>query len=218
MIAIDNPHIPLARLNRTKEVVHIPDLRAETAYIERHPRIVALVDSAGARTLLAVPMLKENELVGAIVIYRQQVRPFTDKQIELVANFASQAVIAIENTRLLNELRTRTDELAQSVGELRALGEVSQAVNSTIDLETVLSTIVAKAAALSRTEAGAIYVADEAHKELRLRATHGMSDAMIADAYQAGCRFRRDHGRAGDHAARPGADFRPARSAGIAGQ
>ena len=83
-------------------------------------------------------MLKEDELVGAIAIYRQEVRPFTDKQIELVTNFASQAVIAIENVRLLNELRARTDELARSVGELRALGEVCQAVNSTLDLETVL--------------------------------------------------------------------------------
>ena len=189
VIAIDNPHIPLARLNRTREVIHIPDLRAETAYIEGHPRIVALVDSAGARTLLAVPMLKEDELVGAIAIYRQEVRPFTDKQIELVTNFARQAVIAIENTRLLNELRSRTDELAQSVGELRALGEVSQAVNSTIDLETVLSTIVAKAVALSRTDAGAIYVADATHKELRLRATHGMSDAMIAELTRQGVGF-----------------------------
>ena len=90
-------------------------------------------------------MLKEDELIGAIAIYRQEVRPFTDKQIELVQNFADQAVIAIENARLLNELRARTDELARSVEELRALGEVSQAVNSTLDLETVLTTIVAKA-------------------------------------------------------------------------
>ena len=90
----------------------------------------------GARTLLVVPMLKEDELIGAIGIYRQEVRPFTDKQIELVKNFAAQAVIAIENVRLLNELRARTDDLARSVGELQALGEVSQAVNSTLDLET----------------------------------------------------------------------------------
>ena len=94
-------------------------------------------------------------------MYRQEVRPFTDKQIALVTNFAGQAVIAIENARLLNELRQRTDELGRSVGELRALGEVSQAVNSTLDLETVLSTIVAKAVQLSGTEAGAIYVFDE---------------------------------------------------------
>ena len=90
------------------------------------------------------------------MIYRQEVRPFTDKQIELVETFADQAAIAIENVRLLDELRQRTDELGRSVDELRALGEVSQAVNSTLDLETVLSTIVAKAVQLSGTEAGAI--------------------------------------------------------------
>ena len=124
-------------------------------------------------------MLKEDELIGAIGIYRQEVRPFTDKQIELVTNFAAQAVIAIENVRLLNELRARTDDLARSVGELQALGEVSQAVNSTLDLETVLTTIVGRAVQLSRTDAGAIYVFDEERQEFRLRATYGMSEEMI---------------------------------------
>ena len=94
-------------------------------------------------------------------------------------NFASQAVIAIENVRLLNELRARTDDLARSVGELQALGEVSQAVNSTLDLEQVLTTIVQRAVQLSRTDAGAIYVFDEARQEFKLRATYGMSDEMI---------------------------------------
>ena len=101
------------------------------------------------------------------------------KQIELVANFAAQAVIAIENARLLSELRLRTDDLGRSVDELRALGEVSQAVNSTLDLETVLSTIVAKAVQLSGTEAGAIYVFDNVQREFRLRATYGMDQAFI---------------------------------------
>ena len=94
-------------------------------------------------------------------------------------NFAAQAVIAIENARLLNELRQRTDELGRSVGELRALGEVSQAVNSTLDLETVLSTIVAKAVQLSGTEAGAIYVFDDLQREFHLRATYGMDQELI---------------------------------------
>jgi signal transduction histidine kinase len=111
---------------------------------------------------------------------RQEVRPFTDKQIALVQSFAAQAVIAIENARLLNELRDRTSELTRSVEEQRALGEVSQAVNSTLDLETVLTTIVAKATQLSNTEAGAIYVFDDASREFRLRATYGMDDAIIA--------------------------------------
>ena len=118
-------------------------------------------------------------MVGVIGIYRQEVRPFTDKQIELVKNFAAQAVIAIENARLLNELRQRTEELGRSVEELRALGEVSQAVNSTLDLETVLSTIVAKAVQLSGTEAGAIYVFDEAQHEFHLHATYGMDQELI---------------------------------------
>src|SRR5262249_759873 len=106
--------------------------------------------------------------------------PFTDKHIELVKNFAAQAVIAIENARLLNELRSRTGELAQSVGELQALGEVSQAVNSTLDLETVLTTIVGRAVQLSHTDTGAIYVFGGERKEFRLHATYGMSEAMIA--------------------------------------
>ena len=132
------------------------------------------------RSLLNVPMLKEGELIGAIGIYRQEVRPFSGKQIELVTNFANQAVIAIENVRLLHELRTRTAELARSVEELRALGEVSHAVNSSLDLTTVLSTIVAKAVQLSATEAGTIYTFNEASQEFELRATYGMDEALIA--------------------------------------
>jgi signal transduction histidine kinase len=124
-------------------------------------------------------MLKDDQVIGAIAMFRKEVRPFTNKQIALVQNFAAQAVIAIENTRLLNELRQRTEELAHSVEELRALGEVSQAVNSTLDLETVLSTIVAKAVQLSGTDAGAIYVYEEAAREFRLRATYGMAPALI---------------------------------------
>ena len=131
------------------------------------------------RTSLGVPLMREEEPIGVIILTRQRVEPFTEKQIELVTTFADQAVIAIENSRLLNELRQRTEELGQSVGELRALGEVSQAVNSTLDLETVLSTIVAKAVQLSGTEAGAIYVFDEVQRELHLRATYGMDQELI---------------------------------------
>jgi signal transduction histidine kinase len=160
------------RFFTSKQVLHVADMAIESpsAPITRY---------GGARTFVVVPMLKENEVIGAIGIYRQEVRPFTDKQIELVTNFAAQAVIAIENVRLLNELRARTDDLARSVGELQALGEVSQAVNSTLDLEQVLTTIVQRAVQLSRTDAGAIYVFDEARQEFKLRATYGMSDEMI---------------------------------------
>ena len=169
-----------ARVIESKETVHVVDVKKEPAYVEGEPVFVAAVDLGGFRTLLNVPMLKEDELMGIISIYRQEVRPFSEKQIELVTNFAAQAVIAIENTRLLHELQTRTGELAQSVGELRALGEVSQAVNSTVDLETVLTTIVAKATQLSSTEAGAIYVFDDLREEFQLRATYGLDDSTVA--------------------------------------
>jgi len=168
------PGSMLVRAVRTKQVIHTVDMAAEAASSPA-------TKLGGARSAIAVPMLKDNGVVGAIVIYRQEVRPFTDKQIDLVKNFAAQAVIAIENTRLLNELRARTDELGRSVAELRALGEVSQAVNSTLDLQTVLSTIVSKAVPLSATEAGAIYGYDEAAREFHLRATYGM-DAQLIDA------------------------------------
>jgi GAF domain-containing protein len=166
---------PVAQVVETKQPVHIADIQTVKIY-----RNLRLAKQAHARTTLGVPMLKDDQIIGAIVIYRQEVRPFTDKQIELVRNFAAQAVIAIENARLLNELRARTNELAQSVGELRALGEVSQAVNSTLELETVLTTIVGRAVELSHTDTGAIYVFDEVRQEFRLHATHGMSEAMIA--------------------------------------
>jgi len=153
-----------------RRTVHIPDVSADPEY------------SYGTvgRTILAVPILKGDDLLGVVAIYTlEEVKAFTDKQIALVETFADQAAIAIENVRLLDELRHRTDELGRSVSELQALGEVSQAVNSTLDLETVLSTIVAKAAQLSGTEAGAIYGYDEQAREFHLRATYGMDQALI---------------------------------------
>src|SRR5262245_25081472 len=172
--------IPLARCARTRIAVHVTDMREEQSYLDGDPWIVSGVDEAGVRSLLAVPMLKDNEPVGAIGIYRTEVRSFSDNQIELVTNFAAQAVIAIENARLFRELRARTGELTQSVGELRALGEISQVVNSTLDLQTVLDTIVANAAQISGTEAGAIYVLDPSQTEFQLKSTFGMSEELIA--------------------------------------
>jgi GAF domain-containing protein len=176
--AAQNPDI--GRMIAAKKTLHVTDTTTLPGYINRSdPASVGAVELGGIRTALAVPMLRENELIGSFTLYRQEVRPFTDKQIELVENFAAQAVIAVENARLLNELRQRTDELGRSVEEQRALGEVSQAVNSTLELETVLSTIVTKAVQLSGTEAGAIYVFDKLHREFHLHATYGMDQDLI---------------------------------------
>ena len=157
------------------KTVHVPDLLADPEYAFRDAQ-----KRAGYRTMLCVPLLREGNPIGIVVLIRRAVRPFSDKQIELATTFADQAVIAIENVRLFDEVQARTRELTQSVEELRALGEVTQAVNSTVDLETVLNTIVAKATQLSSTEAGAIYVFDDVSQEFWLRATYGMDDTIIA--------------------------------------
>jgi two-component system NtrC family sensor kinase len=166
-------HSCAARAALERRTIQIPDILADPEYSYAAKALEPY------RTLLAVPILKTDELLGVILIYLLEVKPFTDRQIALVETFADQAAIAIENARLFDTLRQRTDELGQSVGELRALGEVSQAVNSTLDLQTVLSTIVAKAVQLSDTEAGAIYVFDSPQREFYLRATYGMDRELI---------------------------------------
>ena len=167
-----------ARAALEHQTIHIPDVHTDANYTYGSKHIESF------HTVLAVPILKGDTRLGIITIYRLEVRPFTDKQIALIETFADQAAIAIENVRLLNELRQRTNDLGRSVEELRALGEVSQAVNSTLDLETVLSTIVANSVQLSGTEAGAIYVFDDLQHEFHLRATYGMDQSLIASLTQ----------------------------------
>jgi two-component system, NtrC family, sensor kinase len=155
------PKTAFGRVARTRQVVHIADITAEQAYSEGYRPFIAVAELGGCRTLLAVPMLKENELVGAIVIYRQEVRPFTDKQIDLVTNFARQAVIAIENTRLLNELRQRTDDLSESLEQQTATSEVLRVISSSPgDLEPVFQTILANAVRICEATFGTLFLRD----------------------------------------------------------
>ena len=148
------PDLPLGRLARSRRLVHVIDIRAEPGYADGYGPFVALADAGGARTLLVVPMLKDNELIGAIAIYRQEVRPFTERQIELVTNFASQAVIAIENTRLLNELR----ELLQ---QQTATADVLQVISSSPnELRPVFETILEKAVTICGAKFATLYLCE----------------------------------------------------------
>jgi signal transduction histidine kinase len=182
---------PLGRIARTKQLVQVTDCRAEQAYIQGDPGFVALVDLAGARTILVVPILRDDELVGVFNIFRQEVRPFTNKQIELVTNFASQAVIAIENTRLLNELRERTDDLSESLEQQTATSEVLKIVSSSAGkLEPVFDAMLANATRICEAAYGAMWLRE--HDKLRNVAFHGDLPAAFYKLWKAGSEISLD--------------------------
>ncbi len=157
----------------TGRTAHVSDLAATRSYIERHPRAVEAVEIAGIRTTLGVPMVKDSVLIGIIGLFRQQVRPFNDKQIELVTDFATQAVIAIENARLLNELRQRTTDLAEALEQQTAASEVLQVISSsTGDLEPVFESLLRNATQLCKASIGTLYLHEEGR--VRLVAAHDM--------------------------------------------
>ena len=175
----------LDRVTRTKQVLHIPDLRHDQSYRDGNPRIVALVDSAGARTFVSVPMLKDSEIVGTFAMYRQEVRPFTDKQIELVQNFAAQAVIAIENTRLLNELRQRTDDLSEALEQQTATSEVLQVISrSPGELEPVFQAMLQNATRICGAGFGTLFYFDG--EAFHFGADYGAPAALVTFQKQRG--------------------------------
>ena len=167
-----SPGSSLDLVANTKQIVHIADVAADQAH-HQHPLVIL----GGARTLLCVPMLKENELIGAIGIYRQEVRPFTTTQIELIQNFASQAVIAIENTRLLNELRQRTDDLTEALEQQTATSEVLQTISSSPgELQPVFDSILANATRICQATFGNLALCEG--DGFRRVATHNPPPAM----------------------------------------
>jgi GAF domain len=166
-----HPDGVFARAARTRQTVQVADMREEQAYLDRNPIAVTAVELGGVRTLVHVPMLKEDELIGAIAIYRQEVRPFTDKQIALVTNFASQAVIAIENARLLNELR---ESLQQQMATADVLKVISR---SATDVQPVFETIARSAVDLCGATYGIVFRYDG--ELITMVAHHNLDQAAL---------------------------------------
>jgi adenylate cyclase len=169
-------------VTRTKKLRHVPDLRLDRSYLEQDQAAMALADIAGARTLVVVPLIKNDEVIGMFGIYRQEVRPFTDNQIELVQNFAAQAVIAIENARLLNELRQRTADLSESLEQQTATAEVLSVISSSPgELKPVFQTILENATRICEAKFGLLFRFDG--KTFQLVAEVGAS-AELAEFYE----------------------------------
>jgi len=167
---------PVGRAIQQGATLHFPDVLEDPSLPEYTRRISRVL---GYRTQLVVPMMRQGACIGAISIVRPEVRPFSESIIALIQTFADQAVIAIENSRLLTELQTRTAELTRSVGQLTALSEISRAVSSTLDVETVLQTVVSRASQLAGSDGGAIYEYDDASREFHIRATHNLDPALV---------------------------------------
>jgi GAF domain-containing protein/CheY-like chemotaxis protein len=173
------PDSTLGRVAATKQVVHIADIKTIPSYVARNPFVVTPVELGGYRTVLAVPMLKDDELIGAITINRQQVCPFTDKHIDLLKSFAKQAVIAIENTRLLNELRQRTDDLSEALEQQTATAEVLRVISSSPgELEPAFETLLANATRLCGAKFGTLNLYDG--DVLRIAAVFNVPPAYAA--------------------------------------
>ena len=178
---------PLLRMAATKQLIHIADITKDATSRPLDPDVAAFIELTGVRTILAIPMLKDDNVIGAIVFYRTEVRPFADKQTELLKNFAAQAVIAIENTRLLNELRQRTDDLTERTGDLTealeqqtATAEVLEVLSSSPgDLEPVFSTMLENAVRICDATFGNIYRWDG--EALHIVATHNTPPAFAED-------------------------------------
>jgi signal transduction histidine kinase len=159
----------------TRSVANIPDVLDDLEY-----GMQDVARSAGYRSAVGVPLMLHGKPIGAFGVARPQVGPFPEQQVALLQTFADQAVIAIENVRLFTELEARTRQLTRSVEELKALGEVGQAVSSTLDLETVLRTIVSRATHLAGMDGGSIWEYDEAQEQFHLHATDQHPDELVA--------------------------------------
>src|SRR5215467_15084292 len=180
------PKTLLGRIAKLKAPVQIEDLAGSQGYLDRDPLVTVAVEQGGVRTLFGVPMIRKKELIGTIVLYRTEVRAFTDKQIDLLQNFAAQGVIAIENTRLLNELRQRTDDLSEALEQQTATAEVLKVISSSPgELEPVFDAMLANATRLCEAKFGVMNLCEG--DALRIVAMHGVPPT-VAEKLQIGPR------------------------------